>query len=55
MKTSIILMGLSCWAVPVHGAEHRFACADYVQGKAFIVAADGKVEWEYPAPNCNDL
>ena len=56
-KMKIILLGiaLGCWAMPVHASEHRFACADYVQGKVFIVAADGKVEWEYPAPNCNDL
>ena len=31
------------------------ACADYSQGKIFLVSAQGKVEWEYPAPNCNDL
>jgi hypothetical protein len=37
------------------GAGHRFACADYTQGKVFIVSAAGQVEWEYPAPNCNDL
>ena len=35
--------------------KHRFACADYSQGKIFIVNEDGKVEWEYPARNCNDL
>lgn len=40
-------------AEPVNG--HRFACTDYTQGKVFIVAADGKIEWEYPAPSCNDL
>ena len=31
------------------------ACSDYSQGKIFIVSAEGKVEWEYPAANCNDL
>ena len=34
---------------------HPFACTDYTQGKVFIVGSDGKVEWEYPAPLCNDL
>ena len=34
---------------------HRFACADYSGGKVFLVDADGKVTWEYPASNCNDL
>ena len=37
------------------GAGHRFACTDYTQGKVFIVSPEGKVEWEYPAPSCNDL
>ncbi len=34
---------------------HPFACADYSQGKVFLVSAAGKVEWEYPAPSCDDL
>ncbi len=37
------------------GQGHRFACADYSQGKVFMVSAEGRVEWEYPAPSCNDL
>jgi hypothetical protein len=45
-------------AAPVAVASnpgHAFACADYTQGKVFIVSKEGKVEWEYPAPHCNDL
>jgi hypothetical protein len=34
---------------------HRFACADYSQGKVFIISQEGKAEWEYAAPSCNDL
>ena len=34
---------------------HRFVCTDYTQGKVFIIGADGAIEWEYPAPNCNDV
>ena len=34
---------------------HAFACTDYTQGKVFIVSRAGKIEWEYPAPDCNDL
>ena len=34
---------------------HAFACTDYTQGKVFIVNAEGKAEWEYAAPACNDL
>lgn len=37
------------------GKGHRFAGADYSQGKVFIVSAEAKVEWEYNAPDCNDL
>lgn len=32
-----------------------FACTDYSAGKVCLVSAAGRVEWEYPAPNCNDL
>jgi hypothetical protein len=42
-------------AIPVMAGGHRFACADYVLGKVFIVGADGKVEWEHPAPSCDEL
>ena len=35
--------------------HHRFACTDYTGGKVFIVAADGKIEWEFPAATCNDI
>jgi len=34
---------------------HPFVCTDYTQGKVFIVSAEGKPEWEYPAENCNDI
>jgi len=37
------------------GQGHEFACGDYSQGKVFIVNADGKIEWEYPAKHCNDV
>lgn len=37
------------------GTSHAFACTAYLQGKVFLVSADGTVEWEYPAPGCDDL
>lgn len=37
------------------GKGHPFVCGDYSQGKVFVVSAAGRVEWEYPAPSCNDL
>jgi len=36
-------------------AGHPFAGADYSQAKAFVVSSEGKIEWEYPAPECNDV
>lgn len=32
-----------------------FVCTDYTQGKVFIISAEGKAIWEYPAENCNDI
>lgn len=37
------------------GSGHHFACADYSQGKVFMVTPEGKAVWEYSARNCNDL
>lgn len=37
------------------GTGHAFACADYSGGKVFLVSAEGKVEWEYPAKSCDDV
>lgn len=37
------------------GHGHAFACTDYAQGKVFVVNAQGKAVWDYPAPSCNDL
>jgi len=39
----------------VAGPGPRFACADYTQGKVFLVDEAGKVEWSYDAPNANDI
>jgi hypothetical protein len=34
---------------------HKFAVADYTQGKVFVIDAAGAVEWQYDAPYANDL
>jgi hypothetical protein len=46
--------GLSLAADPPV-VRHSFACTDYTQGKVFLVSAEGKAEWDYAAPSCNDL
>jgi hypothetical protein len=43
-------------AAPVQqGVGHPFACADYSQGKIFLVSAAGKVQWQYDVKGCDDL
>ena len=42
-------------ADPAPAVSHVFACTDYTQGKVFLIGRDGRIEWEYPAPSCNDL
>lgn len=46
---------LSAAFVPAAFSQHPFVCADYTGGKILVVSAAGKIEWEYPAPNSNDL
>lgn len=58
MKTlhALITATLLCAAgANAKQSGHPFVCTDYSQGKVFIVSADGKAEWEYPAKNCNDI
>ena len=37
------------------GRPRPFVCADYTQGRIFIVDVSGQILWDYPAENCNDL
>ncbi|MCY2953593.1 MAG: hypothetical protein NTU53_16680 [Planctomycetota bacterium] len=58
--TVAILLLLSCSVFAAdqkiqEGSPHAFVCTDYTQGKVFVVSAEGKVEWEYPAKDCNDI
>jgi len=50
---TIGLLGSLAQAATTNG--HAFACTDYTQGKVFLVAPDGKIEWEYQTTSCNDL
>src|ERR1035441_5079136 len=55
----VLSMKLWCALVVLGGGVaapgHRFACADYTQGKVFVVDSGGRVEWSYAAPNANDI
>jgi hypothetical protein len=35
--------------------RHSFACTDYTRGMVCIISDEGKLLWQYPAENCNDL
>jgi len=35
--------------------KHTFACTDYSRGLVCIISEEGKLLWQYPAENCNDL
>ena len=57
----IIFIQLLVISFFIHGlkaqnqVKHTFACTDYTQGMIFIVSVEGKVQWQYPAEQCNDL
>ncbi len=40
---------------PAQMAGRPIACADYTAGKVFLLSSGGNIEWEQPAPHCNDL
>ena len=53
MKRLAILLALSSLLTAAQG--HRFLCADYTQGKVFLVDAGGNIEWSYDAETPNDV
>jgi hypothetical protein len=55
VAVAVLLLGLLGGAARAAAPGHAFACADYTQGKVFLIAADGTIEWEYQTKNCNDL
>lgn len=55
MKLPAVLATVCTLSLACAASAHPFVCTDYTQGKVFMVNAEGKVEWNYAAPNCNDL
>jgi hypothetical protein len=55
MRNRSMLVTLILGSTLIAAEGHKFVCTDYSQGKVFIVGADGKAEWEYAAPTCNDI
>lgn len=52
---AILFLVLNGYSRTTKTTSHAFVCADYTQGKVFVVSSEGKAIWEYPAENCNDL
>jgi len=51
---TMVVLGFVLNITPVYSQHHNFACADYTQGKVFIIENDSIV-WQHAAPNSNDL
>jgi hypothetical protein len=47
--------GIHSQTVEGSPVKHFFACTDYTQGLVCIISDEGKLLWQYPAENCNDL
>jgi len=54
-KAAIIILLIVSYSQMCQSAHPAFVCADYSQGKVFVISGDNKVEWEYPADECNDV
>ena len=52
---AILFLVLNGYSRTTKTTSHAFVCADYTQGKVFVVSSEGKAIWEYPAENCNDI
>lgn len=50
-----LISGLHAQTVQENPAKHFFACTDYTRGTICIISDEGKLLWQYPAENCNDL
>ena len=44
-------------AQPVNSGfiQHSFVCTDYTRGVVCIISEEGKLVWQYPAEQCNDV
>jgi hypothetical protein len=49
------ISGLPAQTVQNTLTKHTFACTDYTRGVVCIISDEGKLLWQYPAENCNDL
>lgn len=52
---AIFIHNLCAQTVNSNFIKHSFACTDYTQGMVCIISVEGKLVWQYPAEQCNDL
>jgi len=50
-----LISGIRAQTVQDTPVKHTFACTDYTRGMVSIISEEGKLLWQYPAENCNDL
>ena len=52
---AVVIPGFSQTASTLKSEVHSFVCTDYTGGKVYIFSSDTILQWEYPAPKCNDV
>lgn len=55
LSIPIIIQSLAAQTVSSNFIQHSFVCTDYTQGVVSIISIDGKLVWQYPAEQCNDV
>lgn len=55
MRIVCIVSLVACAVLADEAPGRHFACADYSQGKVFIFAPGGEIEWEADAPACDEM
>jgi len=51
----IFIQSISPQSTFKNSVNHSFVCTDYTQGLVCIISEKGKLLWQYPAAQCNDL
>lgn len=49
------LLVAACVCAQPAAVTHPFICTDNGLGKVLVVSAQGAIDWEYPAPGCQDV
>jgi len=55
LSTSLLLSLFLLTGASAQPVAHPFICTDNGLGKVLIVSAEGTIDWEYPAPGCQDV